>query len=312
MSQSQPLRIENPEFGSFGTCRTINSQLLFVNNPVFEQSVLANLGKYTEKYEVEAYAFCIRGNHYHFVSKFPQANRAHFYRDLNARAAESVRRHVPGFLGGPVLERRYSEQALPRDEDIEDRFFYAALQAVEEGLCEKPSEYPGYNSFYDAIAVKERKYKLLNWTAYNKARAKDPSVSKKEFFETYTLKYKRLPGYEHLSQKEYQRLMLEKLEIRRLKLVRSLKRSGHVFMTRKQLLRQKPGSYPRNTKKSTRYSHRPLVLTTCSEARRMFLEWYFSIYSWYKEACQRYLAGEVGVEFPPGTYRPSGLCICPT
>ena len=308
MSQSQPLRIENPEFGSFGTCRTINSQFLFANNKRLEESLLANLAKLTERHEVELYAYAIQSTHYHPLAKFPKANRASFYRDLNARAAENVRRFVPEFKGGPVFERRYSEQVIPLDSDIEDRFFYCALQAVEAGLCERISEYPGYNSFSDAISGIKRKFKLVNWTAFNKARKKDPKVPIKHFIEIYTLSYKRLPGYEKLSQAEYKKLMLEKLEERRLKIVARYKKDGHVFMTKGQLKKVKPSSYAKNPKKSKRFSKRPLVLTSCAEARRQFLEWYFSIYDWYKKACKKYLSGKVDVEFPPGTYRPPGLC----
>ena len=308
MSQSQPLRIENPAFGSFGTCRTINSKLWFVNNSELEESLLANLAKYSNSHEIELYAFCLQGNHYHLTTKFPKANRASFYRDLNARAAESVRRHVPQFEGGPLLERRYSEQALVLAEDIEEKFFYAALQPVGAGLCERLSDYPGYNSFYDAISGRKRKFKLLNWTAYNKAKRKDPLVSKKPFYETYTLSFKRLPGYEELSQEEYKKLMLEKLEERRLKLVKEYKNKGHEFMTKEELRKVRPGSSPKRTKKSKRYSFRPLVLTKCGEARERFLEWYFSVYDAYKKACEKFLAGVLDVEFPPGTYRPSSFC----
>ena len=137
MSQSQPLRIEHPDFGSFGTVRTVNSQLWFVNNEALEDRMLGWLGRYGQKYEVELYAFAIMGNHHQEVMRFPKCNRALFYRDFNARTAEAVRKLVPGFKGGPLVERRYSEQALPLDEDLEDRFFYCALQAIDAGLAEK-------------------------------------------------------------------------------------------------------------------------------------------------------------------------------
>ena len=98
--------------------------------------------------------------------------------------------------------------------------------------------------------------------------------------------------------------MLKKLEERRVALVREMKRQGIKFMTKEQLREVKPGSAPYKTKTSTRSDPRPLVLSKCADAKKLCLEWYFSIYQKYKRAVSRYLAGDLAVEFPPGTYRP--------
>ena len=68
---------------------------------------------------------------------------------------------------------------------------------------------------------------------------------------------------------------------------------------------------PRNTKKSSRNSKRPLVLTSCPERRRRFLDWYFGIYNLYKKAVLEYLSGNLAAVFPPGTYRPPGPFVLP-
>lgn len=309
MSQSQPLRIEHPEFGSFTTSRTINSALWFINNWPLEERILGYLAKYQEKYQVPLYAFVFHGSHFHTVTKFPQCNRARFFRDLNARAAEAVRALAFNFPGGPVFERRYSEQALPSNEDIETQFFYCALQPIEAGLVENLSDYPGYNSFYDAISGTKRMFRTTDWARYNEAKKKDPGVKLKDFVTFHALEYSRLPGYEGLTQKAYRKLMLRKFEEKRQEIVAAWKAKEHKFMTRQQLLEQIPGTPAKNPKKSKRYDYRPLVLTACPELKRRFLEWYFSVYAAYKVASRKYLAGDVGVPFPPGTYRPPGLCM---
>ena len=51
-----------------------------------------------------------------------------------------VKKYVRSFGEGPVFQRRYSEQAIPLESDLEDRFFYCALQPVQAGLCKKISE----------------------------------------------------------------------------------------------------------------------------------------------------------------------------
>lgn len=202
------------------------------------------------------------------------------------------------------MKRRYSEQALPLAEDVEDRFFYCALQATESGLAEHPDDYPGYNSFHDAINGRKRVYRHTDWATYRSRKRFNKKLKPEDFTTEHFLDFKRLLGYEHLSQRDYKKLMLRKREERRLELVRDRKAKGLGFLTREQLLEVVPGTKPKTTKKSERNSKRPLVLTKCPETKKRFLEWYFSIYQAYKVAVRLYRQGQLDVKFPKGTYRP--------
>jgi len=305
MKQSQPLRIESKDFASFGTSRAVKSRLLFVNNERLERRVLGYLSKYAKQHRLRMFAMVFSGSHYHLLNYFTECNRAVFYRDFNARIAEAVRALVPSFPGGKAFERRYAEQAVPTDQDIIERFWYCTLQAVQAGLCRRISDYPGYNSFYDAISGKVRVFEVINWSRYHQVKRYNPSVTPRDFVTIYELAYERLPGYEHLSQKDYEKKMLAELTRRTKAIVAKWeKEKGHVFMTKAQLKKVCPSSPAKKPKVSKRNSHRPLVLTLCAKARKNFLEWYFSIFYRYKKAVQRYMAGDMNAEFPPGTYRP--------
>ncbi|MFN8389778.1 MAG: hypothetical protein U0136_17985 [Bdellovibrionota bacterium] len=305
-TQSQPLRIEHPKYGSFVTARCINSQLWFVNNRLLEEYALGMLAKYCTKFDTKLYAFVMQGNHYHHVSRFPGCNRAAFQRDFGSRFVNGVRRFVPGFPGGPLFERRYSTQALVNAEDIEEQFLYAALQPVKSGLTEYIEDYPGYNSFFDAIWGRERTVKVFRRGEYNERKRYNRKLKKRDFMDEYTLRYDRVPGYDHLSQEEYAKMMLEKVELRRQALVADWKAKGHKFLTRKLLERVTAGTVPKTTKKSKRNDERPLVLSKRWQTIREYCEEFFPIYWQYKDASERYLRGEKDVVFPPGTYRPPG------
>ena len=216
-----------------------------------------------------------------------------------------MRQLVDEFDSGQLFERRYTIQALPDNQSVEDRFFYCALQVVSHGLCSRISEYPGYQFFSDAARGIERSYKYFAYGDYHQALNKNPKVSKKDFWREHKLSFTRLPGYGELSQKEYSELMNKKLEERRQKI---LSESEAKFRTKTELKRVQPGSLPKKTKKGTR---RPLVLSNDSVARKIFLDWYFNIVEQYKEACVKYRQGDFTVLFPPGTYRPPGLAINP-
>ena len=298
-------RIETSKFASFQTTRCRNSELWFANNPELENAILGYAAKYQDRYDITLYAFAIEGNHIQFPAHFPKLNRGDFMRDLNSSVARAVPRFVEEYPGGRLYERRYSNEFLPGEEDIENWFFYTVLQCVQDGLVPKISEYPFYNCFHDAVWGIEREVTVMNWTAYNAVRRYNPLARKKDYEETYTLKYARLPGYEHLSQKEYATLMHKKLEERRQKIVAERLAKGLGFLGREALLQVVRGSRPYRTKKSTRDSHRPRVLSICPVRREATKSWYFDIYFRFKAASLKFRRGELLTEFPPGTYRPS-------
>jgi hypothetical protein len=126
-----------------------------------------------------------------------------------------------------------------------------------------------------------------------------------DFEEEYTLRYQRLPGFEDLSQQEYRVLMEKKLEAYRQEIIAERIRLGKPpVVGRAALLKVVPGTPAKNPKRSNRLSYRPRVFADCEENRAAMLAWYFDIYFRFKEISRRYRAGEIDVEFPPGTYRP--------
>ncbi len=298
---SQPIRIETPQHACFITSRTINGALWFINNEPLENHIRAYLAKYAAKYKVLLYNASFQGNHLHLVARFPKANRAAFMRDFNARVAEGVRKYVPNFRGGPLFERRYTVNVLPLNEDTEKYFFYCALQAVQDGLAERISDYPGYNGVYDALRDKRRKFKLVHWGEYNARKRNNPLLTPKDFTEIVELQYARVPGYENLSQVEYEKQMVKKLEERRIKEVQDRLARGYTYPSKEELRKVIPGTLPRKSKTGTR---RPIVLCVCYQTKQAFLSWYFAIVEMYLNASKRYRAGEFDIDFPPMTYPP--------
>jgi len=305
-------RIEEPELANFVTTRTRASRLWFVNNPRLQSAILALAAKWSERREVTLFALAIEGNHIQIPALFPKSNRSDFARDFNSGVAKAVAFHVPGYDEGGLWARRYSNEFLPAPEDIEEYFFYTVLQSVQDGLVEKISDYPGYNCFSDAVRGVERKFKIVDRKRFNQARKRNPKTARiEDFTSIYTLKYARLPGYEHLTQEEYSKLMHEKLEARRIDTVQKRKAAGKGFLGRAGLLATKPGARPKNTKTSDINSHRPRILSVCPKRRAEHKAWYFSVFFAYKDASKRYRAGELDVEFPEGTYRPHTRYIKP-
>ena len=297
-------RIETPDLTNFLTTRCRNSELWFINNRPLDDAILGHLAHCTERYKVKLYAYATEGSHNHSLCLFPDPNRSHFMRDFNSCTARAVKRHSPDFRGGSLFARRYSNEFCPDSVDIEDRFFYTVLQPVQDGLVEKISEYPGYNCFHDAVYGIKRDFYVVDWTRYNSDKRYNQEIKLNDYRKKVALEYERLPGYEDLSQREYAKLMHEKLEERRVEIVRKRKEQGLGFVGRDALLRMRPGTPAKKPKTSTLNSHRPRILCICPKRRKEYLRWYFDIYFAYREASLLYRSGVIDIEFPPGTYRP--------
>ena len=305
-------RIETDEYSSFNTIRCKHSKLWFVNNERLEDRILAYTAKYINVHNIDLYALAIEGNHIQDLADFPELNRSDFMRDRNSVIGKLVPTYNPDHEGGGTFERRYSAELVPKHvDDIEDRFFYTALQPIQYGLVQKLSEYPFYNCFSDAIWGKKRKFKITDWTKYNRARRSNPRISIKLFQTEYILQYKRIPGYEHLSQRQYALMMLKKYEERRLKIVEKRLSEGKGFLGPEGLKQIAAGSKPINTKKSDRYSYRPRVLSVCPLRLNEGKEFYFDNYRKFKYASEKFRKGNLVIEFPNGMYRPTSTCRPP-
>ena len=303
----QTLRREDKKRVSLVTSKTTNNLLWFVNDAIPALVILGYLSKYQKKHGVIIYAFVIMGNHYHIVASFPNQNRAAFFRDFNSIVGKLATVHITEYQGGKFFRARYAEQALPLVVDLEDKVYYCALQAVKSGLCDKISDYPGYNSFYDATHGIKREYEVVNWTKYNKARKRRRDVSIRDFTETFELEYTRIPGCEEMSHKDYVLKTEKELAERREKVIKERVDSGKTkFMGREALLRQKPGAAPHKSKTSTRDSYRPLAISRESSEVAKFIDEHFADVDIYKQASKAYRAGDKEAKFPPGTYKPVG------
>ncbi|MCB0321666.1 MAG: hypothetical protein KDD60_12130 [Bdellovibrionales bacterium] len=298
-------RIDCENLPNFTTTRSRNCELWFTCNYRLEQSILGHLAQLQDRYEITLYAFAMEGSHKHEVARFPGGSRASFFRDFNSATTRAVQRFSSNFPGGSLWSRRYSNEFIIGDQEVENQFFYTVLQPVQDGLVKSIDEYPGYNCFYDAVYGIKRQYEVVNWTRYNSDRRWKRNIRIEEYTTSYVLEYARLPGYEELSQNEYADLMIAKLKARTKELVRDREKAGKKFMGKEKLLKVRPGTRAKSPKTSTRWSFRPRFHCGCSKTLRAMTNWYFSMLNKFSEASYRYrIEGLSESKFPPGMFKP--------
>ncbi len=302
------LSFEDPETTFFITSKTIGSKLWFVNNPTLHSRIAAYLAKYQQKYGVILHAFIIMGNHIHLVARFPNSNKKIFMQALNSTIVSLVKKYVPNYYKGKLWARPPRYQPLPENADIMHWTLYTGLNPVRSGLTPKYTQYKTFNSLSPAIAGKKLKYEVVDWTAYHNARRANERTPIENYTSEYELVFSRPPGFEHLSQHEYSKIMDERVEKRRCEMIEELRSEGRGFAGPEVLQNIEPGDSPQSTKSSERYSKRPLVLTLNPEARKIYTDRYLRLLEAYREASARFRNGDLNAVFPPGTYRPPLFC----
>jgi hypothetical protein len=186
------------------------------------------------------------GNHYHLLASFPKRNRALFMRDLNSALARLIGRYVSAHGRRSVWARRYSYQVLLRDEDVRHWFYYVALNPVSSGITRSVSQYPSYNSFFDAARGKVRICTWIDWSRYLLYKRNHSEAKPSHFAKEYRLKLSRLPGLEKVSVKRYKELVFIEAKKRQKRLVTERERAGKGFLGPAKLLAQTPGTSPRS------------------------------------------------------------------
>ena len=298
------IKPEFPENVVLITSRTSKSKLWFPTKPSFANFFCSALARLQERYKVIIYGFCLMGNHYHLVAQFPEANRASFERDLNSIIALSLKNYVSEFSGGRLWEKPYKFQLLPNKEDVENWFLYTILNPVSSGVTDYPFSAGRANSWAIIEKGGAQEFEWLDRTRYENARRKNPNVNPRRYISTHTLKVSRLPGYEDLSLPDYIAKLSEKIRTRRENIINERKASGKGFLGERKLACQPLGSKPKKTKRSSRYSYNPLVLSLCWRTKRRFIKLYLQICRAYARASVRFRQGDTAAEFPHLTYKP--------
>jgi putative transposase len=154
---ARALRIEEPggiyNVGSRGN----NKETIFFDD-VDRMEFLRLLAKVTVRYFWHGWAYCLMGNHFHFVLQIPEGGMSKGMQDLNTGyAIRTNKRH--GRTGHLVRNRFYSKP-VKDDSHLLELCRYVVLNPVRAGLCASPEDWPW--SSYRACAGMELAHPFLD------------------------------------------------------------------------------------------------------------------------------------------------------
>jgi putative transposase len=101
---------------------------------------LKHVEKYRDKYDVKIYAFCIMGNHVHFIIRPKKIDSmAKMFRGVNMRYAQYYQKKME--VSGHVWQGRYFS-CLLSGSHIKESIRYVELNPVRAKMVEKAWQYP--------------------------------------------------------------------------------------------------------------------------------------------------------------------------
>jgi putative transposase len=136
---SRPLRIEFPGAVYHVTSRGDRREPIFVDDT--DRAALLNvLGQGMQRFDAQVLAYCLMGNHYHFVLQTHQANLSLLMRHLNGVYTQAFnRRH--GKVGH-LFQGRFKAILVDRDAYLLEVCRYVELNPVRAGMVAAPGDWP--------------------------------------------------------------------------------------------------------------------------------------------------------------------------
>lgn len=237
-------------------CRTALSELLLRPCPILNEIVGGIIAKYSTIYNIEIFALCVLGNHYHMLVRAPEASLPLFVENMNREIALRVNRYLG--RSGHFWSRRYDDLIVLEGADVLEALLYIVTNSVKHGLVRHPNSWPGICSYRQAIGFKEKTYRFCNFTEYHKARRlaarSGEYVCRSDFEEQYVLKIKPLsdlPELAKMTVSGVERLINQRTS----KLVSQRISTGEGFLGRRRVLAQPAqGVFPKKTNKTNRPS----------------------------------------------------------
>lgn len=136
---SRPLRIEFPGAVYHVTSRGDRREPIFEDD-ADRAELLAVLGQALDRFDAGVLAYCLMGNHYHFVLHTRQANLSRLMRHLNGVYTQNFNlRH--GKVGH-LLQGRFKAILVDQDAYLLEVCRYVELNPVRAAMVDEPGRWP--------------------------------------------------------------------------------------------------------------------------------------------------------------------------
>ena len=200
------------------------------------------------------------------------------------------------FAGSPHITEIGDDAAALR------QVLYGMTNANKDGLVESTRGSHLFNTYRAQALGQSQKYWAIDWTAFDVAGGwKRKTHSPKTYLRWCELVIHPLPSMEALTDLQRQTFFRKQVQELEASHAKAIKDAGRRFMTVDELFALDPRDRPKEPRKRT---PKPRVHASSEQLRQAIIEENREIAKAHRIASIAYLAGDVDVVFPEGTYKP--------
>ena len=269
-------------------------------SPQLNDIILGVLGRAQHKHPVEIVAYAFASNHWHALLRVDDAKQlSDFMCFFNSNLAKEVGRRT-GWKE-KVWGRRY--QAIVISDEVEvqvARLRYCLSHGVKEGLVDRVEAWPGVHCAVPLMTGAAVEGTWFDRTREYNARLRGKELEKGESASTEVVRLSPLPCWKHLTEEKYRDRIRE--IVREIDETAAAQRAESLIPTLgpEGVRAQNPETRPKRIKKSPA----PFFHALRKKVRKALWEAYGVFLAAYREAAEKWRAGDRGAVFPAGSFPP--------
>jgi REP element-mobilizing transposase RayT len=297
---ARPLRFIPPNSIVEVTTRTVQSRLLLRPSPEVNEIVLGIIGRAQFLFSVRIHAFVVLSNHWHgLLSVDHAAQLAGFVAFVNGNIAREIGRLHD--WRDRFWSRRYRAIVVADETAAVDRLRYIFKNGCQEGLVDRPVDWPGLSCVRALTGRAEMSGTWLDRTAEHHARRRGQHVIPGQFAQRFRVHLSPLPCWRNLSEACYRAACADLVAAIESETRIERVETGKPCLGRERILAQNPHDRPL----ASETSPAPMVHASDAIVRKDFREAYRSFVDAFRDAATRLRRGEAA-EFPFGAFPPAG------
>jgi len=282
------------------TCRTVQGRLLLTPSPQLNDIVLGVLGRAQRLFPVDLVAYVFAANHFHLLARVESAKQlSDFMCYFSSNLAKEVARRT-GWKE-KVWGRRYQAIVISDEEEVQvARLRYVVSHGVKEKLVSRVEQWPGVHCAVPLMTGAAVEGTWFDRTREYNARMRGKELDKGESASPEVVVLSPLPCWAHLAPEVYRGRVREM--VREINEAAAAARAESLIepLGADGVRAQNPETRPRRIKKSPA----PFFHALRKKVRKALWEAYGVFLAAYREAAERWRAGDREVEFPPGSFPP--------
>ena len=283
------------------TCRTVHSRFLLRPSQALNEIVLGVLARAQRMYPLRCCAFAFISNHCHLLLDVDNARQlSDFMCYFNSNLAKEL-----GLLTGwrdKIWARRYQSIVISNEEEAQiARLAYVLAHGVKEGLVEKVAQWPGVHCVRALVEGETVEGYWFNRSQEHAARQRRQDFDRLSYATPEVLTLSPLPCWKHLSEETRRRLVAELVTDIETEAAIRREQTGSQVLGVSAVRGQHPLDRPKRSKKSPA----PLFHAASKAVRRELYAFYAEFVAAYRQASEKFRAGERTVRFPLGSFPPA-------